>query len=403
MVRRVARAWNNFFFTPQRATSIALFRILYGLIVIVDLLLLFPDWLTCFGPHGLLGLETMHRMEPGPRLNLFTLLPQSDAWVLAFFWVFLLCAVLLTIGFETRLASVATFLCLASIQQRNLYIINSGDQLLRVIGFFLMFAPAGAALSVDRLIRIWRGVEGPEPQPRMPWARRMIQFQLALVYFATFVLKMEGPDWRDGTALYYVLHLDQFRRFPLPSFVLHPLAVRLETWMTLAIEFSMGVLVWFPKIRYAVLAFGVLLHLTIEYSMNIALFEWIMLATYVTFIDARDLQRAWKWVRAAMAPLLPDPVALVYDGSVPKLVRTANLLRALDIFGRLQMTDLQNAGAVSGVPAKYARAHLVALTPNGPLRDRGAVRYAARVLPLLWPVAIRRVRRGRLEASAHVP
>ena len=67
-------------------------------------------------------------------------------------------------------------------------------------GFFLMFAPAGAAFSVDRLIRIRRGAEGHEIRPRAPWAQRMIQFELSLMYLTSFWWKMKGHTSLDGTA-----------------------------------------------------------------------------------------------------------------------------------------------------------------------------------------------------------
>ena len=87
-----------------------------------------------------------------------------------------------------------------------------------------MFAPAGAALSLDRLIRIRLGKEGTEIEFKSPWAQRMIQFQLAMVYFVGFWWKSMGVPWVSGTALYYVIHLEQIRRFPLPSFLTYPLS-----------------------------------------------------------------------------------------------------------------------------------------------------------------------------------
>jgi hypothetical protein len=216
-VRALVRAWNEFFFAPISPTSIGLFRILYGTLVILDLILMYTDWLTWFGMRGILSVGTMHQMEPGTRINLFTLIPRSDSWVEAFFWISLASAILLTIGLFTRVSSLAVFLCLTSIQERNLYIINSGDQLIRVIGFFLIFAPAEVALSFDRLIRLWKGADTFDIRPRSPWAQRMIQFEAALVYLATFLTKLQGTSWVNGTALYYVFHVDQFHRFPLPS------------------------------------------------------------------------------------------------------------------------------------------------------------------------------------------
>ena len=290
-------AWNAFFFEPQSPVPIAVFRILYGSLVIANLILLRPDWLAWFGTHGWVSLPTMHQVEPGTRINLFAMIPASDAWIGALFWIFLLSAAMLTAGFLTRMNSVIVFVCLASIQQRNLFITHGGDTFLRVAGFFLMFAPAGAALSIDRMIRVRRGKESSQVQLQSPWAQRMIQIELSLLYLTAFFSKAQGAAWVNGMALYYVYHLDEIRRFPVPDWLLNPAMLKLETWSALIIEFCLGTLIWIVEFRYYVLVMGVLMHLSLEYSLNIPLFQWATLSAYVLFIDPDDLQRAAKWLR----------------------------------------------------------------------------------------------------------
>jgi hypothetical protein len=295
-LRTLVDAWDRFFFEPQSPVPIGLFRAIYGTLVVATLVLLRPDWLAWYGPHAWVSLSTMHQLEPGIRLNLLAVLPQTNAWIEAFFWVFLASAILLAVGLFTRLNTVVVFICLASMQQRNLYITHGGDTFLRVAGFFLIFAPAGAALSVDRLIRIWRGKGDSQLQPQRPWAQRMIQFELAIMYFASFCWKIEGLPWVQGTALYYVYHLSEFQRFPVPSLLLRPTILKLGTWFALILEFSLGVLIWVREFRYILLLLGVLFHLSLEYSINVPLFQWDVLSAYVLFIDASDLQRAGNWV-----------------------------------------------------------------------------------------------------------
>ncbi|MGA7634749.1 MAG: HTTM domain-containing protein [Terriglobales bacterium] len=296
-------AWNRFFFAKQSPLPIALFRVVYGLLVIATLVLLRPDWLAWFGSHAWISLQTMQTAEPGTRINLFTLIPQTDGWIYAFFWIFLSSAILLTVGLFTRINSVIVFLCLTSIHQRNLYITHGGDTFLRLAGFFLMFAPAGAALSLDRLLRIWRGKtkSGTEPaapiEPQRPWAQRMIQIQLSLLYFAAFCHKVKSPAWLNGTALYYVYHLDSLRRFPVPAWLLRPAMLRWGGWSALALEFALGVLIWVKDLRYILLAIGLLFHLWLEYSLNIALFQWDVLSGYILFVDPADASRAWNWIK----------------------------------------------------------------------------------------------------------
>lgn len=318
-LRSLARAWNEFFFAPRSPLPVCLFRILFGLLALADFILLRPDWLAWFGTHGLLTMDTMHKLEPGTRIDLFTLLP-SDAWVQAFFWFAITAAVCVAAGFLTRISTVALFLCLVSINERALYAMNAGDSLLRVTGFWLIFAPAGAALSLDRLLRLRRGKEGPEILPRPAWAQRMIQIQVSLLYLATFWQKTQGATWMDGTALFYVYHLNQFQRFPMPGIFQDLTFIKLETWLTLALEFALGVLIWFKELRYPLLAAGVALHLSLEYSMNIPLFQWIILATYVTFIEPKDLVRAWDWIVGHISARLGTPV-VAYEGAAPVRVR----------------------------------------------------------------------------------
>lgn len=299
------RVWNEFFFREQSPLSICLFRIFYGALVILTLMLLRPDWLNWYGVHGWLSLSTALKLEPGHRVNLFTIIPQSDAWIESLFWVSLGFAVLLTIGLFTKASSIAVFTCLTSIQQRNLYITHGGDTFLRLAGFFLIFAPAGAALSLDHVIRVRRGKESRSIQLRTPWAQRMIQLQLSFLYLVSFLLKIKGAPWLQGTALFYIYHLEEFRHFPIPGWFFHSTVLKLCSWSALALEFSLGVLIWIKEFRYPLLALGVLFHLWLEYSLNIPLFQWDVLSAYVLFVNAYDLSRVWSAFRKFVPGVVP--------------------------------------------------------------------------------------------------
>ena len=284
-LKSLFRVWEEFFFAKQSPVPIALFRIIYGILVATTLALLRTDWLTWYGPHAWVSLPTALKLEPGNRLNLFTVIPPSDAWINALFWVALGSAIFLMIGFLSRFNSILVFVCLTSIQQRNLYITHGGDTFLRLAGFFLIFAPAGAVLSIDRLIRLRRGKESPRIQLRSPWAQRMIQLQLSLLYLVTFLQKIRGAPWLQGTALFYVYHLDELKRFPLPGWFFDPNVLRFGSWSALALEFSLGVLIWIKEFRYVLLMLGLMFHLWLEYSLNIPLFQWDVLSAYILFID----------------------------------------------------------------------------------------------------------------------
>ena len=386
-LRSFVDAWNEFFFAPQAPTPIALFRILYGLTLIATLLLLRPDWLAWFGPDGWTKLQTMRALEPGPRLNLFVILPESNAWINALFWVFFTSAFLLTIGFLARLNSIIVFICLASIHQRNLEITHGGDTFLRVAGFFLMFAPAGAALSVDRLTRIWRGKETAAVPLSAPWAQRMIQFELALLYFVSFCWKVQGVTWIKGTALYYVYHLDEIQRFPVPSWFLRPAILKLGTWWALVLEFALAILIWIKELRYTLLALGLIFHLFLEYSLNLPMFEWDVIIAYIVFVEPADLARSWNWIRNRVTARFGEPVSVFYDAQSIRCRKSAELLRALDIFHRLKLTDLNVAQPQLELPPSADHNRLIVQTPSGFQQGRKALQAIASKYPPLWPLA----------------
>jgi len=279
------KAWNRFFYEPCDPTPIALYRILFGALVLIKNLMLWPQLLLWYGEKGVLPAATLRLVQPGIRINLLNLLPQNDETLKLFFILFTITCVCLMIGLFTRASCILVFLGLVTLHHRNIFILTSGETVLRVTGFFLMFSACGRALSVDRLWRLKRGKESGAPPLCAPWAQRLIQIQISVVYISTLWWKLKGITWIGGTAVGIAHQVLVFQRFPVPYLFDHLWTVHLITWGTLLLEFSLGVLIWFKPLRYYILAAGVLFHLGLEYSMTIPLFEWIMIATYVCFIE----------------------------------------------------------------------------------------------------------------------
>ncbi len=390
-VASLFRKWNAFFFEPASPAPVALYRILYGIMNLFNLLLLAPDWMSWYGPHAIVSVATVQRLHPSTRINLLPLIPQTEFAINVFFWGFLLLSVAVILGFMTRTSMFLLYLGLASMQSRDPYILNSGDTLLRVSGFFLLFAPAGAAFSVDRLIRIWRGKEGVAVRQYMPWAQRLIQIQTSLVYLTTVWWKSFGPKWVNGTSVYYALRMREFARFPIPDFLVYNRAfIRLATWGTLVTEFSAAVLIWLRDLRYYVMIVVICLHAGIEYSMNIPMFEWITVSTLITFVYPEDLARFWARIRERITPWLGEVKVVLYDPLLTPSARTADVLRAVDIFGRLQLVDTRSPAARppgAGRSPSVGKGRFLVQTPGGLRSGFAALVAIAPVVPVLWILA----------------
>ena len=289
-MRPVLRAWDRFWFTPAPTSTLAVLRIGVGILALVTAVTLWPD----LGPfYGATWIGT-----PAARALDATLLFS---------------AVLLVVGFRTRLASVAVLLCLAELAAVNPFVFNSGDNLLRYLALFVALAPAGAALSVDCLRRegtVWRFPLRPV------WPLRLVQIQVTVMYAAAVWHKFRGASWPDGTAASYPLRIPDMVRFTTPSWVSDSVsAAHLLTWGTLAIEAAIPVLVWNRRTRSWVLGLGVALHLGIDATLRAGLFSWVVLVAYLAFVPPETMEGLLERLRARLErrgasasrdPQLPD-------------------------------------------------------------------------------------------------
>lgn len=144
--RRLRARWESFWFTPESTAPIEVFRIVFGVVITVWTLSLIPVLVPFFGARPALP-ET--RTTAFGMWTLLSLLPSTAlVWLL---WLLTLAAaVALTLGYRTRVAALLVFVALVSIERRAPLAFNAGDDLLRVLAFYLVLSPAGTAVSLDR-------------------------------------------------------------------------------------------------------------------------------------------------------------------------------------------------------------------------------------------------------------
>lgn len=289
---RLYRGWERFWFEPQSTSTLALFRIALGAVCTVWTLTLAPDLFAFFGSAGVLP----EQPELGPGAWGLLSISATPPMIVGLFVATLLGSLALLLGLHTRLAAIVVFVCMLSFHRRNWMVFNSGDLLLLNLTFFCMLAPAGAALSIDRLRaapgRFW------EFPTRAPWALRLVQIQVSLVYLSTVWQKVQGAQWRDGTAFSYAMRIEDIHRFPTPRFIVDSAIVgELLTFGTLALELGLALLVWNRAIRPWIMALGVVLHVMIELSMTVGFFSVTMLVAYLAFARPEQVSRLVLTVR----------------------------------------------------------------------------------------------------------
>ncbi len=309
---RLAGMWNKFWFHPTPTSTLALVRIAYGAVLLTWCALISFDLFAFFSDSGILP-ERLARPWTWSLFDVFS----SDLALVLLFGFLVVAAACVLVGFHTRLAAVVAFVVLLSLERRNFLVLNAADILLRLFALYLALAPAGAALSVDR----WRHHRDRfwEFPARAPWALRLMQIQISVLYLFTVWLKLQGETWNQGTAASYAWRVTEVARFDLPAWIdSSALVSNVATYSTLAVEASLALLIWNRRARPWVIAAGVALHLSVLATIVVGLFSATVFVGYLAFtppeVATRWLFTLRNHLWRAHSPLLrriaaagPDP------------------------------------------------------------------------------------------------
>ena len=275
--------WNQFWFKSIDARQYAALRIAFGGLSVVYLLGLLPYVETQFSGLGWLIDIQQIAVQNGGSWSLFFIQAGAQATTLAYaiVWMGIIAAFMLMIGWQSRLAATITWLVWVSLWNRNPLLLDGDDAILKLMCFYLMLSSCGNCWSVDACLQI-------KPQQVSVWPLRLIQFQIALIYFVSGWVKFHSPEWLDGTIMQYVLIHPQYSRWdgwsfidnPLLSGVLVALAGFIRWW-----ELLFPFLLINAHSRKISLLIGILFHVGLLFTMNLRWFPVIMLSLYPALLS----------------------------------------------------------------------------------------------------------------------
>jgi antitoxin component YwqK of YwqJK toxin-antitoxin module/predicted DCC family thiol-disulfide oxidoreductase YuxK len=348
-VNSLARQLLDFYFRID-LRSLGLFRTLLASVLIWHWATRWPwiDELYSAGgvlPSSLLPHSTVIPYFP----SLLVWIDHSPFWLRAFFMAALVCYGLFLVGYRTRVSGLASIVAFSSIAHRNPYALIGADF---VLGTFLLWAqvlPVGERFSLDALRRGLRGrvplrtapapgaasaIPAPRRSPRLVAALGAVA-SLGLIYLCTALWKTGETWWEQGTATYYLMHMDQYV-YPLAE-ALRKAPLRFHqflAWTTLALEFAALPVMLFPwgqpHLRRLLLAGLVSLHVGVALVVDAGLFSYAMLAAFALLLTERD----WDLLRRMTACCSRRRTAY-YDDNCGVCTKTAQLLALLDRQGNL--------------------------------------------------------------------
>lgn len=271
---------------PIRAERLAALRIGTGVVLLIDLLYFhLPYFRWFYGPNSLAepGVFADRFASPHWHWSVLNWLPVT--WgPQACIAVWILAAIQLIVGWQTRLAAATAWALSLSFYNTNFYLHNSGDRIRHFLLLLLIFAPSDAVWTVRKRPR-----SESEPTFVSAWPARLLLVQMCAMYFMNGLYKMFGRMWWDGSVMHYVSHDYTWARW---SAVAVPLwMMQLMSWGALLWETGFLLWVLLRRTRTTALLFGVLFHVITFFHLEIAAFPLYALCLYLPLAPWEKLRR----------------------------------------------------------------------------------------------------------------
>lgn len=309
IVAAVAARWDAFWYAEARPTALGLFRILFAYC-------LFREVATTRGRSvfaiagGGYHLPYVDFVRPVPEWAYGALHDLQYVFI-----------VLLGLGLLTRLSCGALLALQSYVFFADQLNFRNHPYFFLLVLLLLALSPAGEALALGPLVRAWRkgrpravALLGPVRPLTM---QRLIQVQLCLVYVFAGLHKLR-PAYLDGSVLHRILleyvPIRTSGRFLAEWITREDLIALFQTgwiftwlaWMTVILELLLPLALWFRRTRWPAALVGTAFHLSIAFLMDIHVFSYAVIASYLLFLDfdrrSLEVERLVSWASRNLEP-----------------------------------------------------------------------------------------------------
>lgn len=344
-VARCGRVFEELTVRPIALYGSAMLRIGYGLAYLVFLVREFPNREGLWGPNAAWtpALERQYVDASnwyGWIKSWYALLATTSEtrFELSYALALLICAATV-LGWHARATSVAFMLVVTTFTGRDVFLGDGGDNVLLLMSIYLVFTACGRRLSLDsrrlaarttapRALSNPALVELSEVRRRVVTlthnaAILVIGFQMCVIYGAAALWKAQGPVWENGTALYYILHIDWFRVWPAlsDSAADHPTIIAIIAYVTVFAQIGFPFAVFSKRLKYALLVLLLGMHLSIAVFLGIPVFSAVMIIGDSVFLPDTFWLAAERIARQTASRMRtrrsPSPQPPSYPSAVP--------------------------------------------------------------------------------------
>ncbi|CAN5315328.1 HTTM domain-containing protein [soil metagenome] len=269
--------WISFIESPVDGSSLAVFRIWFAICMLIN------TWMYTIDVH----IDYLQ-----PKL-FFSFIPGMAPWpgngMYIHFAVMAASAAFIGLGYFYRQAAIIFFLATTYLFLLEKAYYQNHFYLVSLLSFLLIILPANRVWSVDNAEKKW-----PESVPR--WSVLLLKFQIAIVYFYGGIAKL-NYDWLHGRPQTEYM-MQQAHLAVIGPIVSHPLFAQIVTYGGIAVDLSLGFLLFFGPTFWLGTIIAVAFHLLNSRLFPIGIFPWLMIGTIGLFAP-------YDWPRKVLAKIAP--------------------------------------------------------------------------------------------------
>ena len=383
----LGQAWTWFWFQDSATVPLEVVRIGIAAMVLFHFSMGTPFIMDLWGNNGWMPPSAAHQYVDGPWLqSLLFYFTEPWQWY-AFHAVFLFCAAALLAGWRTSIVKWFVLVGQISYDYRNLTIVYGVDSIICCLLVIVCFAPAGRAMSLDRVRAVRaakrKNLAATLPPFMSPWANaciRLMQLQMATLFFYSAIGKLHIDDWWNGDAIWLAFTTYEFYNPPLLELLARQYwLVNVMTYGTLLIEIAFPFLVWQRRTRPYLLVGAIFLHAMFGLLLRLIYFSIVMIIGHMSFLRPEwttRLGQAWKRRMGDME--------MIYDGRCGFCVRSMAWFLAFDGLHQIRIRDFRTDPSPL-VSDDLVEKALYAVLPDGrALPGFEAYRYVVLRVPGLW-------------------
>lgn len=382
----LGRVWSAIWFVDSPTTPLEIARIGIGAAMFVHYALASPYLFDFWGDEGWVARELILSERDQWTQSVFFYFTAPWQWV-AFHIVFLICCAAFTVGWRTSWVKWVLLIGQISYDYRNPMLPYGVDKILACLLLLLCLAPIGRAISLDR-VRAVRAAKMKDLTATLPrytsaWTgacTRLIQIQMAVLFFYSGVGKIAGEDWWNGDAVWIVFTThEHYSKLILDILAAHYWIVNAATYGTILIEVAYPFLIWQHATRPYLLCLALFLHAQFGLLMGLIYFSFVMMMGHMSFLRPEWLARLGAWWKHKIGAM-----EMIYDGRCGFCYRSMAGFLAYDGLQQITVRDFRtNPSPIVSDERMEKALHLV--LPDGrALPGFEAYRYVVPRVPGLW-------------------